>query len=297
MSETNREGYADVPGGRVWYKVVGSGGGVPLLTLHGGPGAGHDYLESLEALSSDRPVIFFDQLGCGKSDQPEDVSLWRIERYVDEVKALREALSLDRIHLFGQSWGGWLAIEYMLGNPSGIGSLILASTSASIPQTAAEAERLRATLPESVLETLRRYEAVGDYHNPEYEAAMMPYYTRYFCRLDPFPEPIMRSMNNLAGNPVPYETIQGPNEFTFIGNLRDWNRIERLGEIDVPTLITCGRFDLVGPPCADTLHRGLPNSEIQIFEDSAHMAHLEETDRYLQVMRDFLARIEGNQAT
>ena len=111
MSETNREGYADVPGGRVWYKVVGSGGGVPLLTLHGGPGAGHDYLESLEALSSDRPVIFFDQLGCGKSDQPEDVSLWRIERYVDEVKALREALSLDRIHLFGQSWGGWLAIE------------------------------------------------------------------------------------------------------------------------------------------------------------------------------------------
>lgn len=297
MSETNREGYADVPGGRVWYKVVGSGGGVPLLTLHGGPGAGHDYLESLEALSSDRPVIFFDQLGCGKSDQPEDVSLWRIERYVDEVKALREALSLDRIHLFGQSWGGWLAIEYMLGKPSGIGSLILASTSASIPQSAAEAERLRATLPESVLETLRRYEAVGDYHNPEYEEAMMPYYTRYFCRLDPFPEPIMRSMNNLAGNPVPYETIQGPNEFTFIGNLRDWNRIERLAEIDVPTLITCGRFDLLGPPCADTLSRGLPNSELQIFEDSAHMAHLEETDRYLKIMRDFLARIEGNQAT
>ena len=289
MAEVNREGYADVLGGRVWYKVVGSEGAVPLLTLHGGPGAGHDYLESLEALAADRPVVFFDQLGCGKSDQPEDISLWRIDRYVEEVAAIREALNLERIHLFGQSWGGWLAIEYMMSKPSGIDSLILASTSASIPQAAEETARLKSTLPESVLETLHRYEAVGDYHNPEYEKAMMPFYTRFFCRLDPFPEPIMRSMNNLTGNPIPYETIQGPNEYTFIGNLKDWDRIDRLAEIEVPTLITCGRYDLLGPACAETLHRGIPNSEMQIFEDSAHMAHLEETDSYLQAVRDFLS--------
>ena len=289
MAEVNREGYADVPGGRVWYKVVGSEGAVPLLTLHGGPGAGHDYLESLEALAADRPVVFFDQLGCGKSDQPEDISLWRIDRYVEEVAAIREALNLEQIHLFGQSWGGWLAIEYMMSKPSGIDSLILASTSASIPQAAEETARLKSTLPESVLETLHRYEAVGDYHNPEYEKAMMPFYTRFFCRLDPFPEPIMRSMNNLTGNPIPYETIQGPNEYTFIGNLKDWDRIDRLAEIEVPTLITCGRYDLLGPACAETLHRGIPNSEMQIFEDSAHMAHLEETDSYLQAVRDFLS--------
>lgn len=288
MVESNREGYITVPGGQVWYKVVGSGDAVPLLTLHGGPGAGHDYLEPLEALGSGRPIVFFDQLGCGKSDQPDDVSLWRIERFVEEVAAVRKALNLEDIHLFGQSWGGWLAIEYMLTNPSGIESLILASTSASIPQAAEETARLKSTLPQSVLDTLNRYEVVGDYHNPEYEEAMTPFYSQFFCRLDPFPEPVMRSLNNLDANPVPYETIQGPNEFTFVGNLKDWDRIDRLAEIAVPTLVTCGRYDLFGPVCAETLRQGIPNCEMQVFENSAHMAHLEESESYLQVMNEFL---------
>ncbi len=146
----------------------------------------------------------------------------------------------------------------------------------------------KSTLPQSVLDTLNRYEVVGDYHNPEYEEAMMPYYSQFFCRLDPFPDPVMRSMNNLDGNPVPYETIQGPNEFTFIGNLKGWDRVDRLAEIAVPTLVTCGRYDLLGPACAETLRQGIPNCEMQIFENSAHMAHLEESESYLQVMNEFL---------
>ena len=281
------EGHIDVPGGQVWYKVVGSGESVPLLTLHGGPGGGHDYLEPLNALASERPVVFFDQLGCGKSDTPDDVSLWRIDRFVDEVTAVRDALGLDRIHLLGHSWGGWLAIEYMLGAPSGVISLTLASTSASIPQFVYEAGKLISELPRGMSETMRRLEAEGDFENPEFEAGMMEFYKRHLCRLDPWPDPIMRSLENLDGNIV-YETMNGPTEFTVIGNMKDWNRIEKLGEIVAPTLITCGRYDELTPACSRTLRQGIMNSRMHVFERSAHMAHLEETESYLQILSEFL---------
>ncbi len=289
MSASATQGFVSVPGGRVWYRIVGSGDGIPLLTLHGGPGAGHDYLE---ALASERPVVLYDQLGCRKSDQPEDPSLWRIGRYVQELAALREALDLNQIHLFGHSWGGWLAIEYMMGEPTGVVSLILGSTSASARQFAEETARLKATLPASVLDILHRYEAVGDYHNPEYEEATMAFYTRFVCRLDPWPEPLMRTLTNVMSNPVPYETIRGPNGFTFTGNLKDWDRTGRLRQIRVPTLVTCGRYDELTPACAETIHQGIPNSGLHIFEQSAHMTHLEETEHFLEVLTDFLRRSE-----
>ena len=281
------EGHIDVPGGQVWYKVVGSGESVPLLTLHGGPGGGHDYLEPLNALASERPVVFFDQLGCGKSDTPDDVSLWRIDRFVDEVTAVRDALGLDRIHLLGHSWGGWLAIEYMLGAPSGVVSLTLASTSASIPQFVYEAGKLISELPREMAETMRRLEAEGDFENPEFEAGMMEFYKRHLCRLDPWPDPLMRCIENLDGNIV-YETMNGPTEFTVIGNMKDWSRIEKLGEIVAPTLITCGQYDELTPACSRTLRQGIMNSRMHVFERSAHMAHLEETESYLQILSEFL---------
>jgi proline-specific peptidase len=295
MAASIREGRVPVPGGEVWFKIVGSGDAIPLLILRGGPGAGHDYLEPLEALQSDRPVVFYDQLGCGRSDKPDDVSLWRIERFVEEVAAVRRALGLDRVHLLGQSWGGWLALEYMMGKPSGVVSLILASTSASVPQYAHEIARLKATLPEEAQKTIQRYEALGDFHNPEFEAAMMEFYNRHLCRLDPWPDPLLRSLNNLMGDPVAYAsylTIQGPTEFTITGNLMDWDRVGRLGEIRVPALLTFGSYDEFTPACAESLHRGIRNSEIQFFERSAHVAHLEEPEEYLRVVRDFLGRVE-----
>jgi len=284
------EGKINIDSHQIWYRRVGSGG-IPLLTLHGGPGAGHDYLEPLEGLTNDRPVIFYDQLGCGRSDQPDNRSLWRIERFVAEVDTVRRALGLEKIHLLGQSWGGWLAIEYMLSRPQGVVSLILASTSASLPQFVAETTRLKTELPLEIYQTLQRYETAGDYHHPDYEAAVLEFYKRHVCRLDPWPEPLLRTVANLNGNAV-YETMNGPNEFIVIGNLKNWDRTDRLGEITVPTLITVGRYDELTPACAETLHRGIPNSRMVIFEESAHLAHLEEADTYLQVIADFMENTE-----
>lgn len=281
------EGKIRVDGHALWYRRVGEGG-VPLLTLHGGPGAGHDYLEPLQALAADRAVVLYDQLGCGKSDRPDDRSLWRIDRFVAEVDGVRRALGLEQIHLLGHSWGGWLAVEYMLSRPRGVTSLVLASTSSSVPQFVAECARLKSELPPAVREVLARYEATGDYQNPEYQAAVLEFYKRHLCRLDPWPEPLQRTIANLDGNAV-YETMNGPNEFVVIGNLKDWDRTARLGEIALPTLVTCGRYDELAPPCAETLHRGIAGSRMVRFESSAHMAHMEEPEAFRRTVADFLA--------
>ncbi|MCW5624556.1 MAG: proline iminopeptidase-family hydrolase [Burkholderiales bacterium] len=286
----SEEGFIPVDSHRVWYRKVGTSG-TPLLLLHGGPGAGHDYLEPLGGLASERTVVFFDQLGCGRSDQPDDPSLWRIDRFVREVDIVRAALGLDRVHLLGQSWGGWLGIEYMLTQPEGIVSLTLASTSASIAQFVAEAEKLKAALPPDLYRTMQRCEAAGDYRNPDYEAAVMVFYRRHLCRLDPWPECVQRSIRNLDGNAV-YATLNGPNEFVVTGPLKDWDRTDRLGEIRVPTLVTVGRHDEIPPVCAEVMRDGIPGARMEVFEHSGHMAHVEETERYLAVVSTFLRDVE-----
>jgi proline-specific peptidase len=177
----------------------------------------------------------------------------------------------------------------MLGQPSGIESLVLASTSASIPQFVAECERLKSELPPDVYATLQRYEAAQDYRNPAYEEAATEFYKRHLCRLWPWPEPYLRTVRNLTDNQV-YETMNGPNEFMVIGNLKTWDRIDRLGEIRARTLITVGKYDELPPTCAETLRQGIAGSRVVQFEHSSHTAHLEETDAYLATVRAFLAR-------
>ena len=292
MSLPTKEGIINIPEGKIWYLIVGSGDQIPILTLHGGPGAGHDYLESFEKLASkDRRVIFYDQLGCGKSDLPNDKSLWHIDRSVQEVNLVRQALKLDQIHLIGQSWGGWLSIEYMLSQPTGVQSLVLASTSASIPEFVEEANKLKALLPKETRDTLEYYESKQDYHNPKYEEAVMEFYKRHVCRMDVWPDCIMRTIDNLDRNQV-YETMNGPNEFTVIGNLKNWNRINRLGEINTPTLITVGKYDEITPKCSQTIHNGIKNSQMHIFQKSGHTAHLEEMEEYMEIVKKFITKNE-----
>ena len=288
-----REGFITISTGhRIWYKIVGDGSGIPLLTLHGGPGAGHDYLEPLEALGSERPVIFYDQLGCGKSDKPDARPMWTIERFADEIDEVRAALGLERIHLLGQSWGGWLGIEYLLRQPAGIVSAVLASTSASIPQFTRECERLIGEMPEEMQRSLREHGLTGNYADPGYQAAMMEFYKRHLCRLPEWPDCVMRTVANLDGNQV-YDTINGPNEFTTIGNLRYWNRIPDLHQIRVPVLLTCGRYDELGEVCSRTILDRIADGRLEIFEHSAHVAHAEEPDAYNNTVAAFFRAVEN----
>ena len=170
------EGYVEVEGGRVWYRIVGSGNETPLLLLHGGPGAPSYYLNPLEQVAADRPVVFYDQLGAGRSDRPSDQSLWRVDRFVSELAAIREALGLEEVHLLGHSWGSMLAMEYLRTEPQGMRSLILASPVMSVKRWAEDAEKLIAELPEDMQQAIEHHQAAGTTDDPAYQAATMEYY-------------------------------------------------------------------------------------------------------------------------
>ena len=292
-----KEGHISFRGYNVWYRIVGDHeepGKFPLLCLHGGPGATHDYLEPLEAMASTgRRVVFYDQLGNGNSDHPHNPSMWTVELFVEELGAIRHALGLARVHLLGQSWGGMLAMEYALTQPEGLASLVIADSPASMQQWVEEANRLRSELPPEIQQTLLKHEAAGTTADPAYETAMLVYYRRHVCRLDPWPACVNRAFEKLAQNPEVYQTMNGPSEFHVIGTLKDWNIIDRLGEIHVPTLVISGRYDEATPAIAETVHRGIPGSRWVIFEHSSHMPHVEETERYLQVLDEFLNRVES----
>jgi len=287
-----QEGLIPFHGYQTWYRVVGEReepGKLPLLALHGGPGATHDYLEPLEALAATgRRVIFYDQLGCGRSATPSNPALWTVDLYVEEVGAVRAALGLDRVHILGQSWGGMLGMEYALTQPDGLASLTIADSPASMLQWVAEANRLRADLPPEVQRTLLRHEEAGTTDDPAYEQALEVFYRRHVCRLDPWPEYVMRAFANIAANPEVYHTMNGPSEFHVIGTLKEWDITARLGEIRVPTLVISGRYDEATPAIAETVHQGIPGSEWVLFEHSSHMPHAEEPDRFMQVLNRFL---------
>jgi proline-specific peptidase len=287
------EGRIPYAGGETWYRVAGDGDRVPLLCLHGGPGAPHDYLEPLKELAATgRHVIFYDQIGCGRSWVEKPVDFWTVELFVGEVQAVRDALGLDRIHLFGSSWGGMLAMEYALTKPAGLSSLVLSSSPASIPIWAAETGRLRRELPADVTATLDEHEAAGTLDSPEYQAATMEFYKRHLCRIDPFPDCVQRSFAGIAEHPDVYLTMQGPNEFNITGTLKHWDISDRLGEIDVPTLITAGAHDEFTPAQAEALHAGIAGSELVTFENASHMQFVEEPERYREVVSAFLERVE-----
>ena len=279
----------EVTGGEVWAARLGPAEGMPVLILHGGPGAASYYMEPLaERLSDHRPVIVYDQLGCGRSDTPDDTSLWTVDRSVEELDQVRAAYGLHRCHLLGQSWGGWLAIEYMARGPAGIDRLVLASTSASIPQFMAEARKLIEALPEPHRSVLIELGARGEYDHPDYVAAVDVFYHHHLCRADPWPEALVRSGEQMDGNQV-YLTMNGPTEFDVIGRLREWDRTTDLGRIDVPTLVTCGRYDEITPACSETITAGIPDARMHVFERSAHIAHLEEGEEYAALVEEFLS--------
>jgi proline iminopeptidase len=231
-------------------------------------------------------VVRYDQLGCGSSDQPDDSSLWTVEHFCREVDVVRESLGFEQMHLLGQSWGAFLALEYALTYPERLQSVTLYSGAASTMQCFEGMNSLRHQLPAETVATMARYEAAGDYQNPEYLAAVQILLERHLCRVQPWPDELKRSMDNL-GRGV-YETMWGPNEFTLTGTLASWDRRERLQEIDIPTLIVCGRYDEVVPACSETMRDGIRGSRLEIFENSSHLCHMEEPERFFPLFVDFL---------
>jgi L-proline amide hydrolase len=289
---TATEGYVDFRGYRTWYRVVGdlASGAVPLIALHGGPGSTHNYFMPLERLADQWPVVLYDQIGCGNSDRPQDIE-WSVDVFRDEVAAVREQLGLDRIHLLGTSWGGMLAQEHVLSRPQGIVSLLLSSTLANLQLWNEEQLKLKAQLPPDVIEVLDRHEAAGTYDDPEYEEAMEAYFDRHFYR-GPKPRAELEAM--AAGRALDiYRAMQGPNEWTTTGALKGWDTRARLHEIDVPTLIVRGRYDMCTDAIAAELVNGIRGAREVVLEHSSHTPALEQTDRYLEVVGGFLREAEA----
>lgn len=278
----------EVDGGFVRYRIVGQGERT-LVLLHGGPGASSRYFSPFERLAGERRVVFYDQLGGGGSDRPHDPSLWRVERFVDELEALRAHLGLVGFDLFGHSWGGMLAIDYALRHQQMLRSLTLASAIADAALLKEELGRLRKRLPMEVQKTLQRHEERGTTGSPEYQEAMRAVYQVHLCRLDPWPQELVQSFDEL--NMEVYETMWGPGEFFFVGNLSTWSRVDRLNEIRVPTLITVGEYDELTPSCSQQIHRGIRGSDLAVFENCSHMAFLEDTGAYLRALETFLGSV------
>jgi L-proline amide hydrolase len=289
-----REGHIDFRGYRTWYRFVGdlNSPKTPLLALHGGPGSTHNYFAPLERLGSSRPVVLYDQIGCGKSDHPTDIE-WSLDVFRDEVAAVRDHLGLERVHLLGTSWGGMLAQEHVLSGATGIVSLVLSSTLASIDQWGEEQLKLRAKLPAEVIEVMDRHERAGTYDDPEYERAMDVYFDRHFYR-GPKPRAELERMAKQRATDV-YRAMQGPNEWTITGALKGWDIRGRLREIDAPTLVVRGRYDMCTDPIAATLVEGIPGAREVVLEHSSHTPVLEETDRYLEVVSTFQREAEKPQ--
>ena len=293
MVRQDGSGWIPVTGGNVWYKMIGpQQPRIPLVILHGGPGAPHDYLEPLSVLADERPVVFYDQLGCGHSDKPDDPALWTVERFVEELGDVLAALGLRDVHLLGQSWGTTLAVEYMLRTQSDrVRSLILSAPFFSATRWISDQKDHLARLPEKVQASVREAELTGNYDSAAYQEAIGEFYRRHVCRLEPWPEELNRTLEKI-GVPV-YLSMCGPSEFSVIGSLKDLELVDRLSEITVPALFTCGRYDESTPETTALYHRSLPGSEMVVLEDASHEHHLERPDEYLAVVRDFLQRQEA----
>jgi L-proline amide hydrolase len=292
------EGFVPFRGYRTWYRVVGDreqSGKLPVLALHGGPGASYDYLEPLEAIAATgRRVIFYDQVGgAGRSDQPHDPSLWTVDLYKDELETVIRALGLGRYHLLGSSWGGMLAMEHALTQPMGLASLVIASSPASMRQWVDEANRLRADLPPDVNQTLLKHESAGTTSDAEYQEAMLVFYQRHVCRLDPWPDCVTRTFARLEQHPEVYNTMNGPSEFFVTGTLTGWDITHRLPEIRVPALVISGEFDEATPAINRTVHEGIAGSESVILDGCSHAAFVEKPAEYVAIVDGFLSRVEA----
>jgi len=284
------EGYLKVNGLRLYYKKVGSGSR-KVLTLHGGPGMSHDYLLPLAKLSNyGMTVLFYDQFGCGRSEEPSDTSKFTVEYAVEEVEGVRKAaFGYEKVYLYGSSYGGMLALAYAVKYQKWLRGLIVAGGLSSVPFAAQEMARLRSELPKKVQDVLAKYESKEDYNNPEYQKAVEVFYKRHFLRLNEWPKEVMKSLEYAASRKV-YPIMNGPNEFTITGTIKDFDITDKISAIKVPTLITVGEYDEVTPNVAEIIHKKIKGSQIKVFPNASHLTMWEKPRLYLNTVKDFILK-------
>ena len=283
-------GMIDVPGGKVWYRRIGTGPGTPLLAMHGGPGGTSCRFEVLAPLADERPIIFYDQLGSGRSEHSTDTTLWNFPRFVQEVDAVRRALGLDSVHLLGHSWGGALAAEYMIATrPTGVKSVIFSSPLISTPRWIADADSLREQLPEALQRVLDEHERAGTLESPAYAAATDSFYARHVQRLPAAP---VARCAGVASNDTIYRQMWGPTEFLSTGSLKEWTRSADMDQITTPSLFIAGEFDEARPTTLEEFRRTMPDARLVVIPGGAHAAMREKPAEYIAAVRAFLAEVE-----
>jgi len=286
------QGFIDVPGGPVWYSVAGDGPGIPLLVLHGGPGGRICGYARLDALGNERPIVRYDQLGSGRSGRPDDLSLWTVERFVEELHVVRQELGLEQMHLLGHSWGGSLAAAYVLEKGTdGIASVVLSSPLLSTPLWIEDADYLRSLLPADVQKTLTEHEDAGTTDSDEYETASEVYYERHVSGGEQVED--SAECDGAPSGQFVYEYMWGPTEFYATGNLIDFDVTDRLHEIDVPVLFIAGEFDEARPERVAEFQKLVPGSKMTVILDAAHGTLSRKPGEYRSVIETFFDSVEN----
>ena len=280
--------------GSTWYRVVGDlkSSKTPVMVLHGGPGAGHNYCEPIADVlaQTGRAAVLYDQIGCGNSthlpDKPKE--FWTPELFMEELVLLTEHLGIsNKYNIVGQSWGGMLGMQFAIQKPKGLNALVVADSPASMQVWVSEGNKLRKELPPEVEATLLKHEAAETTEDPEYIAAVDVFYSRHLCRI-PQPPYVVASFEQLAADPTVYHTMNGPSEFHVIGSLKHWDIRPQLKEIKTPTLLVSGQYDEATPAMVKEINGLIPGSKWELFAESSHMPHVEEPAKFKRVVAEFL---------
>jgi proline iminopeptidase len=280
---------------KVWTKRLGSGP-LKVLVLHGGPGLSHEYLEALESFLPPAGIqmYYYDQLGCNNSDQPQDASLWTLERYVEEVEAVRAGLGLDQFVLYGHSWGGILAIDYALKYQKYLRGLVISNMAASMQSFLRHNNRFKLELPLQTQQRLHELEVRQDYDSPEYQKILIQeLYPRMICRTHPWPEPVTRAFRHI--NSQVYLQMQGKSEFVATGNLRNWDRWDRLHEIEVRSLTVGARYDEMDPQDMERMAQSMRNARYAYCPNGSHLCMWDDQATYFRHLLGFFREISGPQ--
>ena len=278
-----------VPGGQIWYRVVGAGNGTPVILLHGGPGNPSVYLKSLEALGDERLVVRYDQLGGGYSDVVHDTSLFNIRHFVEELDSLRRHLALDRVHLYGHSWGATLALEYYRAHPQHIASLTLASETLDLPAFFANVRRLFSEMPDSLARAVQ-LRATGQPSDSGAFRAAMTRFRSYFTR-----SPVLAEMDTLQRfmNDEIAAYMNGTSPFTPGGTLREYNATPFLSQVRVPVLFTVGEFDVAGPENVKRHASLTPGARLVVIPGAGHHTQWDNLPATLAAVRSFLRDVDS----